>query len=221
MWHVRIKFRRESNFLNSAVILNCLSLFSIVIHVILFFFFFLGLFFGSHPYWLAFCKLKKHCCLSYELQAVQEYYYRVRKTESSTCNVDTSLEKALRLSSKRDLTAFDDDSLVLVTESDLDGYDENLEYDLGGNNVLAELNLACRVQFAGQAAIARLSCLWLRCNSGQKTSGKNLEGSVTQTQLENIGVDIHVYWDALYWLRNLGNVLCFYLVEALLRGELQ
>nr|GMD59388.1 putative dual specificity protein phosphatase DSP8 [Ipomoea batatas] len=132
---------------------------------------------------------------SSQWQAVQEYYSRVRKTESSACVVDSSLEKALSHPSKGDLAAFDDDdSLVLVTESDLDGYDENLECDLGGNNVLAELNLACRVQFAGQAAIARLSCLWLRqCNPGQKTSGKKLEGSVTQNQLESIGVDIRVY----------------------------
>lgn len=70
----------------------------------------------------------------------------------------------------------DENSLVLITESDLDGYEENQE------SGQSELKLGFRVQFASQAAMARLSCLWLRCHTGQKVSRNEL-----------VGVDIHVY----------------------------
>lgn len=69
-----------------------------------------------------------------------------------------------------DVEEFDENSLVLITESDLDGYEENPE---------SGEKLACRVQFASQAAISRLSYLWLRCHTvGEKVPRKNSVRSI-------------------------------------------
>lgn len=87
---------------------------------------------------------------------------------------------------KVDLDEFDDNSLVLITESDLDGYEEDPDSD--------QNMLACRVQFASQAAISRLSCLWLRGQTGHKVSRKTLPSTVrNSSRIGNHGVDIHVY----------------------------
>ncbi|KAJ8624778.1 hypothetical protein MRB53_033308 [Persea americana] len=53
--------------------------------------------------------------------------------------------------------------------------------------------LVYRVQFAGKAALARLSCLWLRCHAGQKVAAEMLgrdSCSVEADQLAGLGVDI-------------------------------
>ncbi|KAK6777538.1 hypothetical protein RDI58_024255 [Solanum bulbocastanum] len=112
-------------------------------------------------------------------QAVQEYYARVKNTGSDVCGDDNS-SKMLDFPAQKEVAVFDDGSVVLVSECDLDGYDESVESDLTRNEVLVDLNLACRgVQVARQAAISRLSYLWLRYHSTKK--------------LGSIGVDIHVY----------------------------
>lgn len=94
-----------------------------------------------------------------------------------------------------DNSCFDDCSMVLVSESDLKGYDENQESGAAvDKNLLAELNRACRFQFASQAAIAtRISWLWFRCQTNRKVSMKKLEDSMSNAQVGNLGVDIHVY----------------------------
>ncbi|MCE0481029.1 hypothetical protein HAX54_038399 [Datura stramonium] len=121
---------------------------------------------------------------SSQWQAVQEYYVRVKNTDSDVCG-DDNLLKVLDFPAQKEVAAFDDGSVVLVSESDLDGYDESVESGLSRNEVLVDLNLACRgVQVASQAAISRLSFLWLRYHSTEKMSTKKLGG---------IGVDIHVY----------------------------
>lgn len=118
------------------------------------------------------------------MQAVQEFYVRVNNTDSDVCGGDNSLED-LDLAAQKEVAAFDDGSVVLVSESDLDGYEESVESGLTRNEVLADLNLAYRgVQVASQAAISRLSFFWLRYHSSQKMSTKKLGG---------IGVNIHVY----------------------------
>lgn len=91
----------------------------------------------------------------------------------------------LSLHEKVDLEEFDENSLVLITESDLDGYEENPESGEAGERMMNEVNLACRVQFASQAAISRLSCLWVRCQMGQRVLRKS--------SVRSMGVDIHVY----------------------------
>ncbi|XP_015055741.1 putative dual specificity protein phosphatase DSP8 isoform X1 [Solanum pennellii] len=112
-------------------------------------------------------------------QAVQAYYTRVKNTDNDVCRDDNS-SKMLDFPAQKEVAVFDDGSVVLVSECDLDGYDESVESDLTRNEVLVDLNLACRgVQVARQAAISRLSYLWLRYHSTKK--------------LGSIGVDIHVY----------------------------
>lgn len=128
-----------------------------------------------------------------EMQAVQGYYQGLKKPEAETC-LASSPRRILGLPAKVDLEEeFDENSLVLVTESDLDGYEEFPESGLAGQNMLAEVNLAYRVQFASQAAISRISCLWVRCQTGQKVSREKLPSSVRNSRLESMGVDIHVY----------------------------
>ncbi|KAK6119299.1 hypothetical protein DH2020_046955 [Rehmannia glutinosa] len=131
---------------------------------------------------------------SSQWQAVQDYYHGLKKPDTEIVT-DILPTKTLGFPAKVDLEEdLDDNSLVLITESDLDGYEENPNSDTAGNNnMLAEVNLACKVQFASQAAISRLSCLWLRSQTGQKVSRKKLPSSVRNGRLGNMGVDIHVY----------------------------
>ncbi|KAL0464578.1 UNVERIFIED_CONTAM: putative dual specificity protein phosphatase DSP8 [Sesamum latifolium] len=129
---------------------------------------------------------------SSQWQAVQDYYHGLEKPEAETC-MDNLPRKALSFPAQADPEDLDDNSLVLITESDLDGYEESPDSGSAGQNMLTELNLACRVQFASQAAFSRLSCLWLRSQTDQKVSRKKLQSSVRNNRLGNIGVDIHVY----------------------------
>lgn len=112
------------------------------------------------------------------MQAVQNYYHGLKKPKKDI-GTECSLNRSLGSSKTLDLEDFDadDDSLVLVTESDLDGYEEN-HADIPGKNMLAE------------GAIARLSCLWLRCQSGQKVLKKNLGSPARNSEMRSVGVDI-------------------------------
>ena len=96
------------------------------------------------------------------------------------------VKKTLVLPAKQDTAVFDDGSVVVVTESDLDGYDASFDAGLSAKEMLGEGSLAGRFQFAGQAAIARRSCLWLQCHVDQKTSRK-------PDPLSSLGIDIRVY----------------------------
>ncbi|KAI9181318.1 hypothetical protein LWI28_013786 [Acer negundo] len=127
---------------------------------------------------------------SSQWQAVQEYYHiKVKKTSISDYMI---VEKYLDLPAGQDEEAFDNDSVVIVTESDLDGYEASCDSSVARNEMLSDLSLACKVQFASQAAVARLSCVWLRCLTDQKTR-KKLGNSVNTDQLGSISVDIQVY----------------------------
>ncbi|VVA89570.1 unnamed protein product [Arabis nemorensis] len=79
---------------------------------------------------------------------------------------------------------FDDGSMVVVTESDLAGYDEpqNTGGDASCVDALPELSLACKVQFVSQNALAKISCLWLKPSRRQ----------VLVDQLQSLGVNIKV-----------------------------
>jgi atypical dual specificity phosphatase len=123
-------------------------------------------------------------------QAVKQYYLRkVMKGESTAISTDISLSKTVTLLSEFESEPFDyDGSVVLITESDLDGYDS----DVISNEMFAEgLSVACRVQFVSQAAIARLSYLWVSCNVGSKMLRKKSKNSADQ--IGSISVDIRVY----------------------------
>ncbi|GAB4844295.1 hypothetical protein Ancab_037658 [Ancistrocladus abbreviatus] len=131
---------------------------------------------------------------SSQWQAVQNYY-SIKLKKAGSCAHTTTLSKSLSLLSlgKGEVTVFDDGSMVMVTDSDLDGYDGSKDSNLVGNKMVAELSLACRVQFASQAAMARLSGILVRCHSGQKVSRKELTNSLGPDQMGSINVDIRVY----------------------------
>ncbi|KAK1430370.1 hypothetical protein QVD17_13051 [Tagetes erecta] len=111
---------------------------------------------------------------SSQWQAVQDYY-----------NLD-------RVKKQPNFEVFDDAAVVMVTESDLEGYKESFDSGLTrSRNILAELSLIYRAQFASQATIARLSCLWLGCNDeGRKLGSKELMSS---EQMADVGINIRVH----------------------------
>ncbi|XVE74090.1 hypothetical protein DITRI_Ditri11bG0171400 [Diplodiscus trichospermus] len=121
-------------------------------------------------------------------QAVQDYYLLKVKNNgipgNSSCRMIA--KKTLVLPAKPDTAAFDDGSVVVVTESDLDGYEVSFDAGLSAKEMLGEGSLAGRFEFASQAAITRLLCLWLRCHADQKTSRK-------PGPLSSLGIDIRVY----------------------------
>ncbi|XVF73510.1 hypothetical protein PTKIN_Ptkin12aG0207400 [Pterospermum kingtungense] len=120
-------------------------------------------------------------------QAVRDYYlHKVKNNGIPRNSCCMMVKKTLVLSAKQDTAAFDDGSVVVVTESDLDGYDTSFDACLSAKEMSGEGSLAGRFQFASQAAIARLSCLWLRYHADEKTSGK-------PGPLSSLGIDIRVY----------------------------
>ena len=99
----------------------------------------------------------------------------------------------------QDIVSFDDGSVVVVTKSDLEGYDSSLESTAVGREIWADLSVVYWVRVDSQAALARISCLWLCCHAHQKISGEKLgsENSCSiragADHLGGISVDIHVY----------------------------
>ncbi|EOA36145.1 hypothetical protein CARUB_v10009759mg [Capsella rubella] len=117
-------------------------------------------------------------------KAVKEFYgSRIGRNakENNMIVKQTSLAIAAE---KQLFSAFDDGSVVVVTQSDLTGYDEPqiIGRDASCVDVLPELSLACKVQYASQAAFARISCLWLKSPRRQ----------VLVDQLQSLGVNIKV-----------------------------
>lgn len=99
----------------------------------------------------------------------------------------------------KDLVTFDDGSVVVVTESDLEGYeyDPSIQSGAVSSEIWADLSVVYRVRVAGQAALAGISWLRLRYFSQPKISGNKMsrENSCTirTDHLGGISVDIHVY----------------------------
>ncbi|KAJ0106677.1 hypothetical protein Patl1_18430 [Pistacia atlantica] len=134
---------------------------------------------------------------SAQWQAVLEYYHlRVNKACVYRHVADHVL-RAPRSMTAQELVAFDDSSVVIVTESDLDGYDSSLVSSDVGSEIWADLSVVYRVRVAGQAALARISCMWFRCHTQQKIPGNKLgrvsSCSISADHLGGISVDIHVY----------------------------
>ncbi|KAK9095230.1 hypothetical protein Scep_026699 [Stephania cephalantha] len=114
------------------------------------------------------------------------------------------VESPVSPTSIQDMAAFDESSVVVVTESDLDGYDGSSDSGIVGNELCtAEVSLVYKVQFAGQAALARLTRLRLRCytrekmSSGEKSSRATTTSttnscSVGANKLPRVGIDIRV-----------------------------
>ncbi|GFZ01132.1 phosphotyrosine protein phosphatases superfamily protein [Actinidia rufa] len=88
-------------------------------------------------------------------------------------------------------------SVVLVTEADLEGYDLSHESGAVRSKLWTDLRFVYRIQVGGQAALARLSCLWFRCQSKQisreKLPSEKSGCPIAADQLGVLRVDIHVY----------------------------
>lgn len=118
--------------------------------------------------------------LKQKTQAVQDYYSLMVKY-SGISHPKRSLSAKPRSSiTEADLPNFDDDSVVIVTKSDLDGYDRDNE-ELGAMSI------------ASQPATARFSCLWPGSYSFQRKQGSSSLFGVNI--LRNLGIGIRVYWD--------------------------
>ena len=125
-------------------------------------------------------------------QAVQEYYYlMVKKAFVYSCMPDLMV-KPLRSTSAHNLVAFDEGSVVVVTESDLEGYDANFQSGSVGSEIWADLSVVYRVRVAGQAALARISCMWLRQKISGENMGRDSSCSMRTDRLGGISVDIQV-----------------------------
>lgn len=126
------------------------------------------------------------CFVKMNLQAVQDYYQcRMERCIGTKSSPDTKLS-CLEMP---DLEAFDDNSIVLVTKSDIEGYEMSLNSDVACN--MLTLGMACRVQLTSQAVIARLSCTWLRIH-GHKLRRKKLESSVREDKPSSTRFDLQV-----------------------------
>ncbi|XP_054825161.1 phosphatidylglycerophosphate phosphatase PTPMT2-like [Prosopis cineraria] len=120
---------------------------------------------------------------SSQWQAVQEYYHlRVRKAMAYAPSGNIVMKAP---AGSLDLVTFDDGSVVVVTESDLEGYEATL-----GSKIWANVSVVYQVRVAGQAALAGISCLWLRYGRHQEVSTVKASSS---NHLGGISVDIHVY----------------------------
>lgn len=128
---------------------------------------------------------------STQRQAVQEFYHLMVKKTYSSSPLTSMISRSARFLARRNLLAFDDGAVVVITESDLDGYNSSLDSRVAGSEIWADLNLIYRVRVAGGAALARLSCMWLRCHTDQKIPNQKL--TAESKQLESFTVDIHVF----------------------------
>ncbi|KAL2489689.1 putative dual specificity protein phosphatase DSP8 [Forsythia ovata] len=133
---------------------------------------------------------------SSQWKAVQEFYHLKVKANSSS-QLTCPSYRCPRFLSKRDLFAFDDGTVVVITESDVDGYVPGNEPGIAGNEIWTDVNLIYRVKVAGEAALTRLSGLWFLWNSRQKISSEKLPSdgccAVNGKQLGNLTVDIHLF----------------------------
>lgn len=134
---------------------------------------------------------------SSQWQAVQEYYHLKVKKAVIYTHMTNLVMKARVAAASQDLVAFDDGSAVVVTESDLEGYNSSLDSGAMGSEIWADLSMVYRVRVAGQAALARISCLWFRCRACPSTSGEKLGSecscSIRANHMGGISVGIHVY----------------------------
>ncbi|KAB2632438.1 dual specificity protein phosphatase DSP8 [Pyrus ussuriensis x Pyrus communis] len=128
---------------------------------------------------------------SAQWQAVQEYYYLMVKKAFVYSHLPDLMMTPLQSASSHNLVAFDEGSVVVVTESDLEGYDASFQSGAVGSEIWADLSVVYRVRVAGQAAFARISCMWLRFGAHQKISGEN--SGRRADRLSGMSVDIQVY----------------------------
>ncbi|XP_015961251.1 phosphatidylglycerophosphate phosphatase PTPMT2 [Arachis duranensis] len=140
---------------------------------------------------------------SSQWQAVQDYYRYlmgrrfVGHAPFADLFVKTKASEAAIAS--RNHMMFDDNSVVVITESDLEGYDPSIQLQTMPSEIWADLSVVYRVGVAGRAALARISCLWLQCGPNQKISAEKLTSDDScsirsnSNNLGGISINIHVY----------------------------
>lgn len=126
-----------------------------------------------------------------KFQVVQEYYHHIMVRRAVGCAPSTNLlvkasEGAL---DSQDVVIFDDSSFVMVTGSDLEGYNPSNQSRTVASEIWADLSVVYRVRVAGQAAFERISCLWLRYGTNHNT----FTAKPSNRHLGEINVDIRMY----------------------------
>ena len=117
---------------------------------------------------------------------MQEFYQliRVKKTGRSS-RLDNPLIKPPLFLATHNLVAFDDSAFVMVSESDLEGYNSDaLALNMGSG--LWEISLIYRVQFASKAAFAGFSYLWLRCRACKEALPENVGRESCSLEVEQL-----------------------------------
>lgn len=90
---------------------------------------------------------------------------------------------------------FDDNFMHIITKTDLEGYEGSLVMKGSRKALWTDLSVLYSVKIMSQAAMAGVSCLWLRYRSPQISSNDSREYqcSIQADQLGSLSVDIHVY----------------------------
>jgi len=90
----------------------------------------------------------------------------------------------------RDLVIFDDNSVVMVTGSDLEGYNPSNQSRTVASEIWTDLSVVYHVRVAGQAALERISWLWLQYGT---TNHNSFTQKPSNRHSGEINVDIHMY----------------------------
>ncbi|GMH09564.1 hypothetical protein Nepgr_011405 [Nepenthes gracilis] len=126
---------------------------------------------------------------SSQWQAVLNYYH-LKVKNSSLSPMKHPIVKSSCFPAVENFLAFDDCSVVVVTESDLRGYDPS-------DRSVADLSVIYRVRVAGEAVLAKVSWLWLRCHAQQNNAPMHLwpkrSCTIKADQIRGLTVDIRVY----------------------------
>ncbi|KAG8374683.1 hypothetical protein BUALT_Bualt10G0021400 [Buddleja alternifolia] len=126
---------------------------------------------------------------STQWKAVQEFYHlKVKCTQLTNL-----LFRSPKLLSARDLLSFDDGSVVVITKADLDGYDPGNGSNVDRNEIWEDVNLIYQVKIVSEAALSRLSCLWLRYYRQQKSLSEKLTSDGGCADSGPNTVDIHLF----------------------------
>ncbi|CAM8984522.1 hypothetical protein QQ045_000542 [Rhodiola kirilowii] len=132
---------------------------------------------------------------SAQWQAVVQYYYlKVEVARAFYVHMTQIPNTIIPRPSDEQVMAFDDSSVVVVSDADLDGYDLTLNNGPAGNEQPnTDVNVIYKVQVASQAALTRVSCIWLRCRTTRKNISKQGVENSCSIQADQLGSIVHVY----------------------------
>ncbi|CAI9095695.1 OLC1v1031690C1 [Oldenlandia corymbosa var. corymbosa] len=132
-----------------------------------------------------------------QLKAVEGFYNLQAKKTCFSSSPMSPIFRSPKLFTGQDLVAFDDGSVVIITNADLDGYEGNEETGIIRNEIWTDFSLIYRVRVTGKTALAKLSCLWFRYHTPQKLLGEEVVAeesrSLVGSDVGGFTLDIHVY----------------------------